>query len=69
VVPSSGSAHTAGTTIPATAGSTNTTGGSLAATTNQSVTIKGTDLETASAGDGDKIVKIFAQDAAGNWST
>jgi hypothetical protein len=69
VVPATGSAHTAGTTIPTTAGSTNTTGGALAATTNQSVSIKGTDLETASSGDGTKIVKVFVQDLAGNWST
>jgi hypothetical protein len=44
------------------------TGGALAATTNQSVTIKGADLEAASAGDGAKIVKVFGQDAAGLWS-
>jgi hypothetical protein len=69
VVPSTGSVESAGTTVPATAGSVNTTGGALAATTNQSVTIKGTDLETASAGDGAKIVKVFVQDDAGNWST
>lgn len=69
VVPSGGSTESAGTTIPTTAGSANTTGGALAATTNQSVTIKGTDLETASSGDGAKIVKVFTQDLAGNWST
>lgn len=69
VVPATNSIESAGTTIPTTAGSTNTTGGALAATTNQSVTIKGTDLETASAGDGAKIVKVFVQDVAGNWST
>lgn len=68
VVPASGSTESAGTQIPTTAGSTNVTGGSLAADTNQSVTIKGADLETASAGDGAKIVKIFVQDSAGNWS-
>jgi hypothetical protein len=68
VVPATNSVESAGTTIPTTAGSTNTTGGSLAATTNQTVTIKGTDLETASAGDGSKIVKVFVQDTAGNWS-
>lgn len=68
-VPASGSPHTAGTTIPTTAGSANVTGGALAATTNQSVTIKGADLETASSGDGAKIVKVFVQDDAGNWST
>lgn len=69
IVPATSSIHTAGTQIPTTAGSANVIGGSLAATTNQSVTIKGTDLETASSGDGAKIVKIFAQDLAGNWST
>lgn len=68
VVPATDSVHSAGTQIPTTAGSSNVTGGALAATTNQSVSIKGTDLETASAGDGSKIVKIFAQDAGGNWS-
>lgn len=68
VVPATGSSESAGTLIPTTAGSLNTSGGALGATTNQSVTIKGTDLETASAGDGAKIVKIFAQDLAGLWS-
>jgi hypothetical protein len=68
VVPATNSVHSAGTTIPTTGGSSNTTGGALAATTNQSVTINGTDLETASAGDGAKIVKVFVQDLAGNWS-
>ncbi len=68
VVPATDSIHSAGTQIPTTAGSSNVTGGALAATTNQSVSIKGTDLETASAGDSIKIVKIFAQDAGGNWS-
>ena len=69
VVPSMNSLENAGTTIPTTAGSINTTGTTLAATTNQSVSIKGADLESASAGDGDKIVKVFAQDGSGNWST
>jgi hypothetical protein len=26
-------------------------------------------LEVASAGDGKKIIKVFVQDEAGNWST
>lgn len=68
VVPSTGSIESAGTQIPTTAGSANVTGGALGATTNQTVTIKGADLETASAGDGNKIVKVFVQDQAGNWS-
>ena len=32
------------------------------------VTINGADLETASAGDGVKIVKVFVKNAAGTWS-
>jgi hypothetical protein len=67
-VPSVNSLENAGTTIGTSNGSLNTTGAALAATTNQSVTVKGADLEAASAGDGAKIVKVFAQDAAGNWS-
>lgn len=68
-VPSTDSLVTAGTVIPTTAGSINTSGtGSFPADTLISVTIKGADLETASPGDGVKIVKVFAKDAAGNWS-
>lgn len=36
--------------------------------TNITVTIKGADLEAASAGDGEKIVKVFVRNAAGTWS-
>lgn len=68
VVSNASDAHTAGVAIPTTAGSTAMTGGALAAATDQISTIKGTDLESASAGDGAKIVKIFVQDAAGLWS-
>lgn len=67
-VASTSDTESMGTQIPTTAGSTNVTGGALAATTNQAVTIKAADLETASPGDGAKIVKVFVQDAAGNWS-
>lgn len=69
-VANSGSAHTTGTQIPTTAGSTNVSGaaGGYAAETPITVTVKGADLETASAGDGAKTVKVFAKDAAGNWS-
>lgn len=68
VVANSADAHNTGAQIPTTAGSTDVTGGSLAASTSQGVTIKGADLETASSGDGSKIVKVFVQDLAGNWS-
>ena len=31
--------------------------------------IYGADLEAADAGDGTKIVKVFAKDESGNWSS
>lgn len=70
VVASSGSAENTGIQIPTTAGSTNMNGtaGNYAASTAINCTIKGTDLETASAGDGSKVIKVFVKDAAGNWS-
>lgn len=69
VVPATNSIHSAGTTILTTNGSTNMTGAALAATTNKACTIDGRDLEVASSGDGKKIIKVFVQDEAGNWST
>jgi hypothetical protein len=67
VVPSSSSIHTAGTQIPTTGGSTNVTGGATNAATTVTTNIDGADLETAGA-EGNNVVKIFAQDDAGNWS-
>lgn len=67
-VPSANSAHDEGTEIPTTVGSLSTSGGALAANVNQAVTIHGADLETATPGDGDKIIKIFGQDTSGIWS-
>lgn len=70
VVPSVSSEHTAGTQIPTTGGSTNMSGNTqTAASTAVSCTIYGADLETASSGDGTKIIKVFAKDLNGNWST
>lgn len=70
VVPATDSIHSAGAQIPDTAGSTNVQGSTAnqPADTNVTTTVKGADLETASAGDGSKIIKIFVQDDAGNWS-
>lgn len=70
VVPSSASTQDAGTVIPTTAGSANTSGseGSYEADTNIQVTIKGTDLATASSADGVKIIKVFVLNPAGTWS-
>ena len=69
VVPSTSSAHTAGTEIPTTGGSTNMHGTTeTAASTAVNCSIYGDDLETASNGDGAKIVKVFVKDLTGNWS-
>jgi hypothetical protein len=70
VVPATNSPESAGTQIPTAAGSTGVSGsaGGYAANTNRTVTIKATDLKTASAGDGQKIVKVFVREASGTWS-
>lgn len=69
VVPSTDSLHDAGTEIPTTGGSTNMHGTTAtAASTAVSCSIYGADLETASSGDGAKIVKVFVKEASGNWS-
>lgn len=71
VVPATSSTQESGTKIPTTNGSVNTSGsaGGYEADTNIEVKINGTDLETASSGDGVKIVKVFVKNAAGTWST
>lgn len=69
VVSSSASLHNTGTTIGGTY-STSMSGAAqdYAATTPIQSVIDGRDLETASAGDGVKVVKVFVKDDAGNWS-
>jgi hypothetical protein len=68
VVPSTGSDHTAGAVLGTANGSTNASGGALTASTPVTTTVDGADLEAASAGDGSKVVKVFAQSASGIWS-
>lgn len=68
VVPSEGSANTAGTLIAETNGSTNMSGTTLEKETNKEGTIDGRDLAVAAGADGEYIVKVFGQDLAGNWS-
>lgn len=70
VVPAATSRQDAGAVIPAAAGSVNTSGsaGGYPASTNIQVTITGADLESASAGDGVKIIKVFVRNEAGTWS-
>ena len=70
VVPASNSTQEAGQVIPTTGGSINTSGaaGSYPASTNIQVTIYAEDLESASSGDGAKIVKVFVRNQAGTWS-
>jgi hypothetical protein len=67
VVTSTSAGHTTGTLIGTTNGSVNTAGtGSF--TTPVTVEIAGSDLELASSGDGQKIVKVFVKNQAGTWS-
>lgn len=70
VVSTSAAEEDEGTVIPTTGGSSNTSGnaGDYPASTPIKVTIKAADLETASGGDGAKVVKVFVKDKAGNWS-
>jgi hypothetical protein len=70
VVASTGASHDTGVIIPVTNGSVNTSGTGTfdTAIAPIDVQITGTDLETASAGDGTKIIKVFTRDEAGNWS-
>ena len=63
VVPQNSSTQDAGAVIPTSGGA-----GSYPASTPIQVTILGADLETASSGDGVKIVKVFVKNAAGTWS-
>lgn len=70
VVSSAGAAESTGAIIGTANASNNTsgTGGNYSAGTPITVHITGADLELASSGDGQKIVKVFAKDLAGKWS-
>lgn len=69
VVPSKSSLHDAGTLIGTVNGSTNMNAtGSFKASTAITCKIYGKDLEVASSGDGEKIIKVFVKNAHGTWS-
>ncbi len=69
VVPSKSSLHDAGTLIGTVNGSTNMNAtGSFKASTAITCKIYGKDLEAASSGDGEKIIKVFVKNAHGTWS-
>lgn len=69
VVPSKSSLHDAGTLIETANGSTNMSAtGTFKASTAISCKIYGKDLEAASSGDGEKIIKVFVKNAHGTWS-
>ena len=69
VVPSKSSLHDAGTLIGTVNGSTNMNAtGSFKASTPITCKIYGKDLEVASSGDGEKIIKVFVKNAHGTWS-
>ena len=70
VVPAANAQQNEGIPIPTDGGSANTSGavGGYPAATNIQVTITGTDLESASPGDGVKVIKVFVRNSAGIWS-
>lgn len=69
VVPSNSSLHDAGVQIGTANGSTNMSAtGTLKASTAISCKVYGKDLEAASSGDGEKIIKVFVKNAHGTWS-
>lgn len=70
VVPTTASLQDAGVQIGTTNGSTNMSGSTGGYKANTSITCKiyGADLETASSGDGNKIIKVFVKNSAGTWS-
>ncbi len=60
-VPDGSSPHTAGTLIES--------GGSGTAGVPKAVDVTASELSAASLGEGTHVIKVFVQDAAGNWST
>lgn len=69
VVPSNSSLHDAGVQIGTANGSTNMSAtGTFKASTAISCKVYGRDLEAASSGDGEKIIKVFVKNAHGTWS-
>ena len=69
VVPSNSSLHDAGVQIGTANGSTNMSAtGTFKASTAISCKVYGKDLEDASSGDGEKIIKVFVKNAHGTWS-
>lgn len=69
VVGTTGATQDTGVTIGTTNGSVNMSGtGTYTGSTPIESQINGTDLEVASSGDGQKIIKVFVRDAASNWS-
>ncbi len=69
VVPSNSSLHDAGVQIGTANGSTNVSAtGTFKASTAISCKVYGKDLEAASSGDGEKIIKVFVKNAHGTWS-
>ena len=69
VVPATTSLQDAGVVIGTTNGSTNMSStGEYPDAQAIDCTINAADLEAASAGDGEKIIKVFVRNAAGTWS-
>jgi hypothetical protein len=69
VVPNSNSSHLEGTEIGTAFGSLRTSGGPMVTNVPMAVILNGADVEAASPGDGDKVVKVFGKTATGLWSS
>lgn len=68
-VPATSSGSTAGSPIGTSYGSTGVAGaGTYAASTPMATSVDAADLEAAWAGDGTKVLKVFARDSSGRWS-
>ncbi|UGO46258.1 hypothetical protein PQE74_gp175 [Bacillus phage vB_BanS_Chewbecca] len=68
VVTSTGAVESSGVAIATINGSQNIAGNAGGYNTPITVTITGQDLELASSGDGNKIIKVFVKNSAGTWS-
>ncbi|AZU98913.1 hypothetical protein pW2_79 [Bacillus phage pW2] len=68
VVTSTGAIESSGVALATANGSSNVVGNTGGYNSPITVTITGEDLELASSGDGNKIIKVFIKNSAGTWS-
>lgn len=68
IVSSTGAVESSGILLGTANGSSNTSGNAGGYNSPITVTVTGQDLELASSGDGNKIIKVFIKNSAGTWS-